>query len=68
MSRGEQARDEIRDLGEQADAVAQEYGTLDADQRRQLFDELAGIVDTNVALEREAVTQLGRAARATARG
>ena len=63
MSRGDQARGEIRALGDRADALAQEYGAPDADQRRQLFDELAGIVDANAAFEREAVTRLGRAAR-----
>ncbi|MFD7874170.1 BtrH N-terminal domain-containing protein [Streptomyces sp. NPDC059766] len=55
MTRGEQATDEIRTLGKRADAVAQEYGAPDTDQRRQLFDELARIVEASAALERQAV-------------
>jgi hypothetical protein len=58
MSRGWEAEAEIRALGKRADALAQEYGAPDAAQRRQLFDELAGIVDANTALERRAVELL----------
>ncbi|MFD9001440.1 BtrH N-terminal domain-containing protein [Streptomyces sp. NPDC059582] len=58
MSRGEKAREEIRALGERANALAEEYGAPDAEQRRHLFDELAGIVDASAALERQAVELL----------
>jgi hypothetical protein len=58
MSHGEKAREEIRTLGERANALAEEYGASDAEQRRHLFDELAGIVDASTALERQAVELL----------
>ena len=58
MTRGYAARDEIRALGEKADALAGEYGAPDAGQRRQLFVEMADIVDANIALERRAVQLL----------
>jgi hypothetical protein len=58
MTRGYAARDEIRALGEKANALAEDYGAPDAGQRRQLFDELADIVDANIALERRAVELL----------
>jgi hypothetical protein len=58
MSRGEEARQEIRTLGERADALAEQYGAPGAEQRRDLFDELAAIVDANIALERQAVDLL----------
>ncbi|MFD7437278.1 BtrH N-terminal domain-containing protein [Streptomyces sp. NPDC059861] len=58
MARGEEAREEIRALGARADALAEEYGAPDAEQRRDLFDELAGIVEASTALERQAVELL----------
>ncbi|MGW7379187.1 BtrH N-terminal domain-containing protein [Streptomyces sp. NPDC054794] len=58
MSRGGAAGEEIRTLGRQANALAEEYGAPDAEQRRQLFDELADIVDANTRLERQAVELL----------
>ncbi|MGW1728088.1 BtrH N-terminal domain-containing protein [Streptomyces sp. NPDC002306] len=58
MSRGEKAGEEIRALGERADTLAEEYGAPSAEQRRHLFDELAGIVDASAALERQAVELL----------
>jgi hypothetical protein len=58
MTRGHAAREEIRTLGEKAAALARGYGAPDADERRRLFDELADIVDANIALERRAVELL----------
>lgn len=58
MSGGEKAGEEIRALGERANALAEEYGAPDAEQRRHLFDELAGLVDACTALERQAVELL----------
>ncbi|MFI9613303.1 BtrH N-terminal domain-containing protein [Streptomyces sp. NPDC052023] len=58
MSGGEEAREEIRALGERADALAEESGAPDAEQRRELFDGLAGIVESSAALERRAVELL----------
>jgi butirosin biosynthesis protein H-like len=58
MTRGDAAREEIRALGVRADAVAERYGAPGADQRRRLFDELAGLVEANTVLERRAVELL----------
>ncbi|MGW2683601.1 hypothetical protein ACWC6I_10660 [Streptomyces sp. NPDC001414] len=58
MSRGAQATEEIRALGRQADALAQDYGAPDPSQRRELFDELADLVEECVSLERRALPLL----------
>jgi hypothetical protein len=58
MSRGYAAKEEIRALAERADALAEEYGAPDAVRRRELFDELAELVDEGAALERQAVKLL----------
>ncbi|MEV7994563.1 hypothetical protein AB0O67_22395 [Streptomyces sp. NPDC086077] len=39
-------------------SFAGEYGAPDAGQRRDLFDELSGIVEASTALERQAVQLL----------
>jgi hypothetical protein len=58
MSRGEEAREEIRALGERADALAAECEVLDTEQRRHMFDEPAHIVDAATTFERRAVELL----------
>ncbi|MGW1541998.1 BtrH N-terminal domain-containing protein [Streptomyces sp. NPDC002309] len=58
MARGDEAGEEIRALGARADALAEEYEGPDAEQRRDLFDELAGLVEAGTALERRAVALL----------
>ena len=58
MSRGDRAREEIRALGERAEALAGECGVPDEPTRRRIFDEMAGIVASCAALERRAVTLL----------
>ncbi|MFJ4466986.1 BtrH N-terminal domain-containing protein [Streptomyces sp. NPDC089424] len=58
MAHGDDARDEVRALGERAEALAGEYGALGAEERRELFDELAGTVEAAAACELEAVALL----------
>jgi serine/threonine protein kinase len=61
MSRRYEARDEIRELTLRLDALAAEHAATDHlgdPGRRALFDELAGLVECCLALEREAVQVL----------
>ncbi|HEV7628939.1 MAG TPA: DUF4872 domain-containing protein, partial [Streptomyces sp.] len=55
MSHDDPQPGQIRALEERADKLAEEYGQLDETERRRLFDEMAGIVESCTALEREAV-------------
>lgn len=63
MSRGVEAREEIRELTVRMDSLAAEYAAADPlgdTGRIALFTELAGLVEECAALEREAVALLSR--------
>jgi hypothetical protein len=60
-SQGATAQDEIRELTVRVDALAAEYAAADPlgdEGRRQLFDEMAGLVDRCLSLEQRAVDLL----------
>ncbi|MGH3314039.1 MAG: hypothetical protein ACRDP3_26220 [Streptomyces sp.] len=58
MSHGPAAGAEIRAMGDRADALAADYEAPEEGSRRELFDEMAGIVDSCARLERNAVSLL----------
>jgi hypothetical protein len=56
MAHGDGAREEVRVLGEEAERLAAESEVPGAESRRELFDEMASLVEECATLERRAVT------------